>query len=91
VLATSREETIRNGAEAVRLAEHAVQISGGRQARILLTLAASYAEAGEYLKAVETAREAQELARQQNNEQLADGASRMIALYQSKTPLRDGP
>jgi tetratricopeptide (TPR) repeat protein len=91
VLATSREETIRNGAEAVRLAEHAVQISGGRQARILLTLAASYAEAGEYLKAVETARQAQELARQQNNEQLADGASRMIELYQSKTPLRDGP
>jgi len=89
VLATSREETIRNGAEAVRLAERAVQVSGGRQARILLTLAASYAEAGEYPKAVETARQAQELARQQNNGQLVDGAKSMIALYQSQTPLRD--
>jgi tetratricopeptide (TPR) repeat protein len=90
VLATSREETIRNGAEAVRLAERAVRLSGGRQARILLTLAASYAESGEYPKAVETARQAQELARQQNNGQLVDGANSMIALYQSRTPLREG-
>jgi tetratricopeptide (TPR) repeat protein len=90
VLATSREETIRNGAEAVRLAERAVRLSGGRQARILLTLAASYAESGEYPKAVETARQAQELARQQNNGQLVDGANSMIALYQSHTPLREG-
>jgi tetratricopeptide (TPR) repeat protein len=91
VLATSREETIRNGAEAVRLAEQAVRISGGDQPRILLTLAASYAEAGLYPRAVETARQAQALATQQNNGQLADGANRMIALYESKTPLRDGP
>ena len=90
VMATSREETVRNGAEAVRLAEHAVRVSGGRQARILLTLAASYAEAGQYPKAVETARQAQELATQQNDRQLADGATGMITLYQSKTPFRDG-
>jgi tetratricopeptide (TPR) repeat protein len=90
VLATSREEAVRNGADAVRLAEHAVQVSGGRQPRILLTLAASYAEAGQYPKAVETARQAQELARRQNNGQLVDSANSMIALYQSETPLRDG-
>jgi len=89
VMATSREETVRNGAEAVRLAEHAVRGSGGRQARILLTLAASYAEAGQYPKAVEAARHAQELATQQNDRQLADGANGMITLYQSKTPFRD--
>ena len=55
-----------------------------------LGLAASYAEAGQYSKAVETARQAQELARRQNNSQLADGAGSMIALYQSNSPWRDG-
>jgi tetratricopeptide (TPR) repeat protein len=86
VMATSRDETVRNGAEALRPAEHAVRVSAGRQARILLTLAASYAEAGQYPKAIETARQAQELARQQNNGQLAAGANSMIALCQSNTP-----
>ncbi|HEY3838703.1 MAG TPA: tetratricopeptide repeat protein, partial [Bryobacteraceae bacterium] len=37
VMATSRDTSIRNGAEAVRLAERAVRASGARQARILLT------------------------------------------------------
>ncbi len=90
VMATSREASIRNGADAVRLAEHAVRVSGARQARILLTLAAAYAESGQFAKAVETAQQAQALARQQNNGELAKSATSMIALYESQTALRDG-
>jgi len=90
VLATSREAAVRNGAEAVELAERAAEVSGRRQARILATLAASYAEAGQFPKAIETARQARELATRENNRQLAEGLDAMIALYEAKTPFREG-
>jgi hypothetical protein len=90
VLTTSRDASLRNGAEALELAERAVELSKGAQARIIATLAASYAEAGEFPKAVAAARRAQE----QNpvGEQPTDGAglNQMIVLYESKTAFRDG-
>jgi tetratricopeptide (TPR) repeat protein len=89
VLATNPEAPFRNGAEAVELAERAVRVSGGRQPRILATLAASYAEAGQFSKAIETARRALDLATQQNTRQLAEGLNAMIALYQANTPFRE--
>ena len=88
-MATSREPSARNGAEAVKLAERAVQVSGGQQPGILATLAASYAEAGQFPKAVETAHLALNLAAQQNNRQLAGGLNAMIARYEARTPFRD--
>lgn len=90
VMATSREASVRNGAEAVELAERAVQVSGGQQPRILATLAASYAEAGQFPKAVETAHRALNLAAQQNNRQLAGGLNAMLVRYEAGTPFRDG-
>jgi tetratricopeptide (TPR) repeat protein len=89
VLATNAEASFRNGAEAVELAERAVRVSSGRQPRIIATLAASYAEAGQFPKAIETARQALDLATQQNNRQLAEGLNAMIALYQANTPFRE--
>ena len=58
VLATSREASVRNGAEAVELATRAIQLSGGESARLLDVLAAAYAEAGRFSEAVATARRA---------------------------------
>jgi tetratricopeptide (TPR) repeat protein len=89
VLATNSEASFRNGAEAVELAERAVRVSSGRQPRIIATLAASYAEAGQFPKAIETARQALDLATQENNRQLAEGLNAMIALYQANTPFRE--
>jgi tetratricopeptide (TPR) repeat protein len=89
VMATSREASLRNGSQAVELAERAVQVSGGRQPRILATLAASYAEAGQFPKAVETAHRALDLAAQQNWRDLADGLHVMIARYEAGSPFRD--
>jgi tetratricopeptide (TPR) repeat protein/Tol biopolymer transport system component len=89
VLATTSDEKIRNGVEAIKFAERAVQASGGTQPRILATLAASYAEAGQYPKAVETAQRAIDLATRQGNSQLAGGLRGMLELYQSKTPFRE--
>ena len=56
VLAACPEAPARNGVEAVKLAERAVALSGGKEAQFLDTLAAAYAEAGRFGEAVETAR-----------------------------------
>ena len=60
LLATCSEQTVRDGAEAVRLAEHACRLSGYKEARTLGTLAAAYAEAGRFTEAVEAAQKAVE-------------------------------
>ena len=57
MLATNPNASIRNGAEAVELAQRAVQLSDGREPAILGTLAAAYAEAGRFSEAVQTARQ----------------------------------
>ncbi|HEY3840091.1 MAG TPA: tetratricopeptide repeat protein, partial [Bryobacteraceae bacterium] len=89
MMATSREAAVRNGATAIDLAQRAVQVSGGQQPQILATLAASYAEAGQFPKAVETVHQALDLAAQQNNQQLAGGLNAMLARYQAGAPFRD--
>lgn len=55
VLATSTDDSLRNGPEALRLAERANQLSGGEDAGYLDTLAAAQAEAGLFEDAVVTA------------------------------------
>jgi tetratricopeptide (TPR) repeat protein len=89
VLATSPDASIRNGGEALGLAVRAVEISGGKDARMLDTLAAAYAEKGQFANAVLTARRAQALAAQQNQAALADAIGSRIALYESDRPFRE--
>ena len=89
VLATHPEASVRNGAEAVELAERAVRLSGGRETAILETLAAAYAEVGRFPEAVEITRRALALATQRNNQQLTEALNARIALYQAKTPVRE--
>ena len=86
VLATCPQASVRNGAEAVGLAERALQLSGGREPAVLDTLAAAYAEVGRFPEAVETARRAQTLATQQNKGPLAQKLTARIALYEAKAP-----
>ncbi|HYA79178.1 MAG TPA: tetratricopeptide repeat protein, partial [Candidatus Nitrosopolaris sp.] len=52
LLATAPEAALRDGHEAVRLAEHACQLTGYKEALLIGTLAAAYAEAGRYDDAV---------------------------------------
>lgn len=89
VLATSPEASLRDGAQAVRLAEQAVRVSGGRDPAILDTLAAAYAEAGRFPEAVEITNRVLDFARQQNNPRLAEALQARLALYQARTPFRD--
>jgi len=91
VLATGPVAAARNGPEAVKFAERAVQLSGGGDPSILDALAAAYAEAGRFSEALDTARRALALAGQQKNGELAAAINARIALYQAKIPYREPP
>jgi len=87
-LATSADAATRNGTEAVTLAERAVQLTSGRQAAPLATLAAAYAEAGSFEKAVELEKRAADVATQQGNAQLAATLRARLTQLQANTPIR---
>jgi tetratricopeptide (TPR) repeat protein len=88
VLATSRDDILRNGNAALPLAEHAVELTSAREPAILGTLAAVYAETGRFDKAIELEQRAAELAAQQGNSALAQSLNARLALYREKTPIR---
>jgi tetratricopeptide (TPR) repeat protein len=89
VFATSPDDSLRDGAQAVQLAEQALRISGGRIPVIFRTLAAAYAEKGMFSQAIQTAQRGIELANSQGNSNLATELQGNIALYQNEKPLRD--
>jgi len=89
VFATCPEDSIRDGARAVELAEKAFRISGGKIPMIYRVLAAAYAESGRFGDAIDTAQHGAELANSQGNPALATELESNIALYQSGRPLRD--
>ena len=91
MLATNPNASIRNGAEAIELAQRAVQLSEGREPTVLDTMAAAYAEAGRFSEALETARKAAELATRQNNRPLAESIKAKISQYEAGTPFREIP
>ena len=86
LLATCADATVRNGPEAVRLAEHACRLSGNSQPRELGTLAAAYAEAGRFPEAIATAQKAVDAARAGGNDQLAAMSEQLLALFRTGKP-----
>jgi len=91
LLATTRDASLRNGPEAVRVARALVKQAGGHDPFLLDTLAASLACAGEW----EEAQRTQELALGKlPAEEEADLRSSMQArleLYRQRKPYREGP
>jgi protein O-mannosyl-transferase len=63
VLSTTPVEELRDGSEAVRLAEHASRLTSRTNLAFLHTLAAAYAEAGDFHQAQVVAQEALSMAR----------------------------
>jgi protein O-mannosyl-transferase len=89
IRATSPDAPARNGAEALRLAQEAVQLSGSREPIVLDTLAAAYAELGQFPKAVEVAQHALSLASAREDRATADGLRTRITLYRAGRPYRE--
>ena len=89
LLATNPNASVRNGPEAVELAQRAVRLSGDQEPAILGTLAAAFAEAGRFPEAVQTARKALDLATQQNKQTVAKSIRAKIPLYEAGSPFRE--
>jgi tetratricopeptide (TPR) repeat protein len=89
VFATSPDDSVRDGMQAVRLAEQALRISRGRIPLVFRTLAAAYAESGRFAEAIQTAQQGIESANNQGNSGLAAELQGNITLYQQEQPLRD--
>ncbi|MGD0746001.1 MAG: tetratricopeptide repeat protein [Verrucomicrobiota bacterium] len=86
LLATCPQASLRNGNQAVALAQRANQLTGDGNPVVLCTLAAAYAEAGRFPEAVETAQRALQLAGTQSNPALADALRSQLKLYQAGIP-----
>src|SRR5262249_14260203 len=89
LLATCPEATIRDGHRAIELAHQAEKLSRGNDPVCIATLAAGYAEAGNFPEAIATAQRAFDLACQQFNTALANAVSRQMEIYRSGMPLRE--
>ena len=84
--ATSADDSLRNGAEAVRLAERACQLTSNKQPVMLGTMAAAYAEAGRFPEAIATAQKANELAIAAGNTQFAQMNRLLLENYKQSKP-----
>jgi len=91
VLATSKDDALRDGATALRLAERASALTGRREPVLQATLAAAYAETGDFERAVAVARQALGLAEAAGAEQtqLKQVIYLQIELYLQQRPYRD--
>jgi tetratricopeptide (TPR) repeat protein len=88
VLATQQDDRYRNGAEALRLAQQAAALTGEKRPVILNTLAAAYAETGQFDDAANTARKALALARQSGQAGLVQTIEHALDAYQARQPFR---
>jgi tetratricopeptide (TPR) repeat protein len=85
-LATSPDEKMRDNKDAVRLAEDACRLSGGREPRFFGTLDAAYAGAGRFEEAITTANKTRELALAAGQQLIAQKAEERLALYRAGKP-----
>ena len=88
LLATSSDASLRNGSEAVLLAERAESESSRSENRsiVLRILAATYAETGRFAEAKKTAQQALQAAEIEGNSTLANALRDEIALYDLGLP-----
>jgi len=91
LLATGSNASLRNGNKALELARQADQLSSGANLTVRRTLAAAYAEIGQFAKAIELAQGALRLAEAQGDSALAAQLQKEIAIYRAGSPYREAP
>ncbi len=91
IRATAPEDGLRNGQRAVQLAKRVCQLTANREPLLLDTLAAAYAETGQFDAAVQTAQRAADAATEAGLADLAKSIREHLAQYQSGRPLREKP
>jgi tetratricopeptide (TPR) repeat protein len=91
ILATDSDDRIRNGAEAVQLAERACAVTHNQKAMLIGTLAAAYAEAGRFKDAIEAGNRAYSMALASGDKTLAESNQKLLELYRANRPYHQPP
>ena len=89
MLAASPDDELRNGAEAVRLAERACELTHYDKPLFIGTLAAAYAEAGRFPEAVTAAEKAEQLATSAGLKKIAEKNRQLLELYRAGKPYHE--
>jgi arylsulfatase A-like enzyme/Tfp pilus assembly protein PilF len=88
LLATTPDERLRDGPKALELARRAAELTKFQNPTALRTLAAAYAETGDFNQAVQTAQRAIESAVASQQNDLADALRAQLDLYGAGRPYR---
>lgn len=88
ILAADESSAVRNGSEAVSLAEHANVLSDGQQPFVLDTLSMAYAEVGRFEEAQRTEDQAIQLSAGMKPDEI-DSLRKHLASYQARQPVRE--
>jgi hypothetical protein len=89
LLATSPDAHIRDGVQAVKYAKHACELTHYDVTLLIGTLAASYAEAGQYDDAIGAAQKACALAKAAGEQTLLEKNQKLLALYRAHKPYHE--
>ena len=89
VLATAPDSSVRDGAQALQLAQRVAQLSGYKNPAAFRVLAAAQAETGQFQDAVVAAEQGLRLAAEQKKSDLVAEFQKNLALYRANKPLRD--
>jgi tetratricopeptide (TPR) repeat protein len=85
VLATSPDEKLRDGKRAIELATKACELTKYKEAHILSTLGAGYAETGDFQTAIQWSQKAVELA----GEEQLEALNKELESYRADQPVRE--
>jgi len=89
LLSTSSDAGLRDGSRAVQLAEHACRFTGFKEPVYVGTLAAAYAEAGQFDTAILAAQQACELASKSGASELLAANQKRLVLYRAHQPYHE--
>jgi tetratricopeptide (TPR) repeat protein len=87
LLATAPQPALRNGDEALQLARRANELAGGKNPVVMGTLAAAFAETGQFAAAAQTVQQALELAQTAGQQDLIRGFAAQLQRYKEGRPL----
>jgi tetratricopeptide (TPR) repeat protein len=91
VFATHPNDELRDGDEAMRLAEHACILTKRTNPLLLATLASAYAETGNFSEAINTIQESISKARSSNDKDTIALDEKLLGFFQSNKPIRQDP
>jgi len=89
LLATCDRAELRNGADAVRFAEKACQLTDYHVITMVGTLAAAYAKAGRFDEAIMTGEQTRDLALAAGQTNLAEINARLLEIYRTRRPYHE--